>query len=286
MEDLVVADRPLRCRLCSAPLRPRRWGGAECDDCGSVCASELPTREQLADFYARYAEAYSGGGSSGGRNLERYARRYLERVDETAPGRRLIDVGSASSPFPAAAREAGYEVTVIDVARPPALPGSIRFRAGSLDDGALPEGCERAFDVVCAWAVLEHLPRPRHGAALLARLCAPGARLHLSVPEHGSFITDHAIGRSPWFYPPEHLNLPSREAIVSTFEGLGLRCVRAGRFELNAWRHLARYGAGFAEAGVGLLLKTLSPGAWEELRDTRRQVFAGIACFEFEAPQR
>lgn len=273
-----------RCRLCGAPLQPRAWGGAECVDCGSVNVTELPTREQLAAFYGRYAQQYTGGGRSEGRNLARYAGRYLARVLQTAPARRLIDVGSARSPFPALAARAGFEVTVMDLARPPDLPEGIAFVEGSLDDDTPPACGTGRFDVVCAWAVMEHLPRPLVGAKTLAALCAPGARLHLSLPEMGSFITDHAIGRSPWFYPPEHLHLPSVAAVTRAFEAAGLRLVRAGRLELNPWRHALRYGAGYLEAALGLLVQSASPTAWERLRDTRRQLYAGIACFEFERP--
>jgi len=281
---VLTAPSVLRCRLCAALLRARPWGGAECADCGSVNVSELPSRAQLAAFYGRYAEQYTGGGRSEGRNLERYARGYLARVQQTAKARRLIDVGSARSPFPALAAQAGFEVTVMDLVPPPDLPAAVGFVEGSLDDDGPPAFGVGRFDVVCAWAVMEHLPRPLVGARRLAALCAPGARLHLSMPESGSFITDHAIGRSPWFYPPEHLHLLSAEAVIRAFERLGLRRVRAGRFELNPWRHALRYGAGYVEAGVGLLLKTTSPSAWERLRDTRRQIYAGIACFEFERP--
>ena len=281
MQPDAAAPAEFPCRLCSATVRARPWGGGECGACGSVNVEHLPSRAELAQFYRAYGVHYQGGGTSEGRNLQRYARKYLQRVDASAVGDRLIDVGSSNSPFPALAARAGFEVTVMDYRRPRDLPESVRFIESSLDDIDLPPGHAHAYDVVCAWAVLEHLPRPMHGAQLLARLCDRGARLHLSMPESGTLLTRHSIGRSPWFYPPEHLHLPSTGAVREIFESFGFELVRSGRLELTAWRYAARYGIGAAEAGAGAVLKALSRPTWQRLRDSRLHRFAGISCFEF-----
>jgi Methyltransferase domain len=272
------------CRLCGEALRERAWGGGECTACGSVSVRSVPTPDELAAFYANYGERYTGGGGSQGRNQIRYAQRYLARVRSSSRGGRLIDVGSANSPFPALAARHGFDVTVMDYACPRGLPDDVAFLEGHLDDLDVLARHGAAFDVVCAWAVIEHLPRPVVGAEVLAGLCAPGARLHLSTPEIGTFITDRASGRSPWFYPPEHLHLQSPAAVQTIFEDLGFTLIHQGRLELNGWRHAARYGLGWLEACAGAAFKRVHGAAWERMRDTRQQHFAGISCFEFERP--
>jgi hypothetical protein len=60
----------------------------------------LPCNSEIAAFYATYNDAYTCGGASGGKNLERYGRRYLELVQKhAARSGRLIGVGSSNNPF-------------------------------------------------------------------------------------------------------------------------------------------------------------------------------------------
>jgi len=239
----------------------------------------VPSARELSDFYATYNDTYSGGGASGGANLARYARRYLELVREHAGTGRLIDVGSSNSPFPDVAASVGFDTTVMDFTRPAGLSERVDFVAGNINEGRIFEGGQDAFDVVTCWAVMEHLPDPRRSAGVLAGLCRPGGILLLSTPEIGTLLTRWSLGRSPWFYPPEHLCLVSPQALGRIFEPLGCDLLQHSRLELTRLRYLARYGIGVAEAAVGWPVKRLAPHLWEQLRDSRRHAFQGVSCF-------
>jgi SAM-dependent methyltransferase len=269
------------CRLCAYPVHARPWGAAECPHCESVSVAQLPSHADIAAFYADYHLRYDGGGSSGGRNLERYARRYLQIVRRWRRGGRLIDVGSSNNPFPNHAAAAGFETTVLDFARPVGLDDKVRFIEGHLNDDKAAALGER-FDVVTSWAVLEHVPDPPAAARRLAHLCRPGGLIVLSTPEVGTRLTRHALGHSPWFYPPEHLNLISPRAFEWMFEPLGCRLRHWGRLEWSWWRHAARNGVGVAGAIGGALVRTVRPRWWHVQRDTRVQAFQGVTYFVFE----
>ncbi len=241
----------------------------------------VPGAAELAEFYASYGERYSGGGSSGGANLARYARRYLAFVREHAQAGRLVDVGSSNSPFPDLAAAAGFDTTVMDFVRPAALSEGVRFVAGNINDDLVFAGGRHAFDVVTCWAVMEHLPDPRRSARVLAELCKPGGVLLLSTPEIGTALTRWSLGRSPWFYPPEHLCLVSPQALRTVFNGLDCDLLQQSRLELTRIRYMARYGIGVAEAMAGWPVWRLMPRLWQGLRDGRRHAFQGISCLVF-----
>ncbi len=70
--------------------------------------------------------------------------------------------------------------------------------------------------------------------------------LLVSTPEIGTALTRYSLGRSPWFYPPEHLCLISPAAVRQLFEPLGCVLQTVSRLELNPLRYAARYGIGMA----------------------------------------
>jgi SAM-dependent methyltransferase len=271
-----------RCRLCEQPVRARRWGGGECERCGSTSVHVTPSDAELAAFYANYNERYTGGGASEGRNLERYARRYLQIVRRWRRSGRLIDIGSSNNPFPNHAARAGSETSMMDFSRPAQLDHRVHFIEGHMNDERALDAGRAAFDIVTSWAVMEHVPDPRRSAQVLSALCKPGGLIVLSTPEAGTLLTRHAIGHSPWFYPPEHLNLISPRALELMFEPLGCELRHWGRLELSWPRFVARYGIGAASALTGALARGLAATWWRAQRDLRKQRFQGITYFVLE----
>ena len=119
-------DSQATCRMCGNPVTPRQWGGGECERCGSVSATSLPEKEELSDFYLKFNESYTGGGSSRGRNLLRYAKRYLQYIEKYVKemGGGLVMIGGDSS-FGAG----HYKNTPVEKALPVFMdaPADLRF---------------------------------------------------------------------------------------------------------------------------------------------------------------
>jgi hypothetical protein len=113
----------------------------------------------------------------------------------------------------------------------------------------------------------------------MANLCQSGGLIFLSTPEIGTSLTNHSIGRSGWFYPPEHLNLLSPAAISKIFQAHDCELIKWGRLELNPVRYILRYGIGIAETGLGYLTKVVMPKKWQLLRNTKVHKFTGITYF-------
>lgn len=266
------------CRLCGKAATPEVWGGCECSHCGSVSAISLPTQAELKEFYYGFNEKYDGG-HSGGLNLIRYANRYLDLLKDHIATGKLIDIGSSASPFPNIATNAGYQVTVMDYVKPMVLNSEIIFLEGNLNETIFFENYQDKYDVVSAWAVLEHVSDPDLACSILSGLCKENGIIILSTPEIGTFLTNNSIGRSGWFYPPMHLHLLSPIVVRNIFAKNDCDLLEWGRLELNSWRYIARYGIGLIEAIVGVCMKLFFRNQWEIFRKKKIQVFKGITYF-------
>lgn len=192
---------PSACWLCEGPARsdPRlaAAGYVRCATCGFVFqpARDSPEDEARlydADYFATYDSRTGARRAEGHYDLAADQRRSeavlrAEHVRRYArPPARLLEVGAASGWFVSAAAEAGYTAQGVEPSAAQARAAGDRglaVRHGTLAD--LASGPE-TFDVVCAWHVLEHLPRPRDAVAQMRALLRPGGLLFLEVPNIGS----------------------------------------------------------------------------------------------------
>jgi hypothetical protein len=242
-----------------------------CTECFSVSSSSIPDDEELTKFYAAYNEKYSGGGRARGRDKRviRYAERYLSVVRSVRTSGDLIDIGSSLNPFPNLAAEAGYNVTVADYVRPRNLAPKLEFISASLDDSEMHRTIGRTFDLVTAFAVIEHCRYPKIAANNLVSLSSQTGTIILMTPLVGTYLERYTAGSSGWYCPPEHLHLFSKEGMVRLFRSLGCDLLRFERFELDWMRLFARCGISAAEGTAGRLLHSLSERHWSRLRDQK-----------------
>lgn len=272
----------MKCRICAGSLLYYdERGGAECERCGSLLAVQIPSCLDLEHYYNQLNKQYVGGGSSAGKNMIRYASRYIDIVSRFSSCGSLLDIGCATSPFPNLAARAGFGVTAMDYSRPRTLDPSVRFESGSLNTRALLSSTAR-YDIITAWAVLEHVADPDLAFAVLDHLLAERGVIHIVTCEYGTSIERCIPGRTRWFYPPEHLHILTPKAVSILAGSYGLQLKAAQRFELSRWRWLLRYGSGFSESAVGTCLKTVSRSFWRKLRQSRSAFYLGIYYYRLE----
>jgi SAM-dependent methyltransferase len=154
--------------------------------------------------------------------------------DALAPGRgKLLDIGCGTGNFLAAARDAGYSATGIELDRNAARfakeeLGLPRVLGLTISDFAERNPDEK-FDVVTFFEVLEHQAAPAEFVEKVKScLCARGY-LALSVPNRARWLT----GPDPLDYPPNHFLRWNEEALRNLlmsrgFEILSVREQRAG----------------------------------------------------------
>lgn len=153
-----------------------------CAKCATLYANPRLTFDSLQALYSS-KEFFEGRQDnlnyysflSGERFLRRTARGRIERLQEHASGRRLLEVASAAGFFLAEAKSAGFEAEGVEFSRPMAEYASNRWAvpvtAGSIEEVELDEA---AYDVIASWGVMTILRDPRTVMAKFFAALKPG----------------------------------------------------------------------------------------------------------------
>lgn len=134
------------------------------------------------------------------------------------PSAKVLDIGCGSGDFLAAIAPGVRRAVGLD--RSPVAVALARARGLEAVEGDLSDrvaGFEGAFDVVCAFHVLEHLPEPVPFLGLLRRCLRPGGSLFLSVPNR---MRSGRASLEPLDCPPHHLTRWSPSSL-ERFAGCG-----------------------------------------------------------------
>jgi SAM-dependent methyltransferase len=149
-------------------------------------------------------------------------------------------------------RSLGIAADIHDM--PPRLDGidNVQWRRIDIGDDEFSHSLESGADVVFATGVWEHVRRPDIFARNAVSLVRPGGILYMTTPNYGS-IARRVFGAAwPYFFPGEHLCMP-------TPKGARLCLVRAcDKFfpakpaEIRARPILIRYGLRYAFTKLGM----------------------------------
>jgi SAM-dependent methyltransferase len=221
---------------------------------------------QLAGFLAEstlaaaYAEAESADYIEEECGQRATARVTLARIERyRAPGR-LLDLGCWVGFLLDEARRRGWETIGVEpsefASRFARERLALDVRTADLFSGELELG---SFDAAVLGDVIEHLPDPGSALDHIARLSAPGAVLHLALPDAGSRLA-RAMGARWWSVLPTHVQYFTRRSLSTLLAAHGWRLLELGtapkaftvRYYLGRlggyWPPLARGLTGGAEA--------------------------------------
>jgi 2-polyprenyl-3-methyl-5-hydroxy-6-metoxy-1,4-benzoquinol methylase len=181
---------------------------------------------------ARWYEQMYGGRDEKLLPLEPGHKYFLE--DTLAPrGGKLLDIGCGTGNFLTAARDAGYEVTGIELDRNAARFAKERLGLQNILPLTISEFAEQhaeeQFDVVTFFEVLEHQAAPVEFLQMVKARVKPGGVIALSVPNRERWLT----GQDVLDYPPNHFLRWNAEALrkflnTQGFEVLSIREQPAG----------------------------------------------------------
>lgn len=219
-----------RCPTCGAPERtPVELGLVRCGSCSTVYAPEYADPDEV--FRPGYLTGGTGdfGIDVSHPRFQAYLRdighRRCRLVERLTPIGSWLDVGCGSGELVAAARERGWSVAGAEPlpdAAEAARGRGIDVRTALLQDSGLPE---RAWDVVSAFHVLEHMPDAPAFLRLIARWARPGGLVVVESPNFDA-IARGRYGRE-WMHlrPLEHLVHWTPATLDSAFRGAGLEPV-------------------------------------------------------------
>ena len=163
---------------------------------------------------------------------------------------RLLEIGPWIGIFSSNARDAGFDVTAIEIDSECVdfLNRIVGIHAmQSSDPARAMETMPAQFDVIVFWHSLEHLKSPWRIIANAAQRLAPGGILLIAIPNIESF--DFSVLRSAWQHldAPRHLSFYTARGLQNICAANGLRTVDlvtndplSTELSLGAWRKRAR----------------------------------------------
>lgn len=199
------------CPNCNS-RRMRAWGttvGTDrlhhsqviCEDCGLVYSNPVCDRAELDAFYRNeYWQSHWPQALS--RDVEavdaavKEQRNEVLRLKAHGAGRHLLEIGSGTGAFLAAAREEGFETWGIETSEAAVQHSREVFQlenvlCGSVPDPRLPES---SFDAIYAWHVIEHVVDLNGFITSIRSLLRPGGMLWIGTENYRN--ASHYLERS------------------------------------------------------------------------------------------
>ncbi len=231
--------RMLECRLCGSDrLRYAFSRGAlrleQCEDCDLLFQNPQPSDAELAKIYS---EHYSLSGDSPedramtARMKRGTAELYLEILRGYTGGPRgaLLEVGCGDGDFLAAAHDAGYDITGLEISAFAAAAAEGKVSSGRVHCGDLSDfSPRRRFDVCVLSDVIEHTRDPLAVLARVRELLVPGGALFVALPSLDSWSA--RLLSSRWMeFKAEHLFHFDRSTVESALWLAAIRPSSSGR---------------------------------------------------------
>lgn len=180
----------------------------ECS-CGMAFVNPMPSAESVPLLYpGDYLKDKHGMGQLYGRMME-----LLPKGD----GKKLLDIGCGRGDFIHYAAQRGWDAQGVDLLRWDA-PHSVSIRVGDFVAMDLPE---ESYDVITAWALLEHVRRPSAFFKKVSRLLKDDGRFVFVV----SNFAAPGMRRSCTEDIPRHLQLFTPKAVESYLNTYGMKSV-------------------------------------------------------------
>lgn len=144
---------------------------------------------------------------------------------------RLIDIGCAYGPFMTAAREAGFDVSGIDISCEAVdYVRDLGFKTVVCGDVRTmnPDdvGGAGSFDIATMWYVIEHFPDLTKVMAALRILLKPGGLFVFSTPNAGGISGERDLTRFLLSGPADHYTIWNARSCRKTLEAFGFRLRR------------------------------------------------------------
>lgn len=259
------------CRVCqrhrtSLYFTHRGFRLIKCEDCSTVFSLDEPDLRRIEQHFS--SEYFLGGQVEYADYVSEesahraQARRYLDVMHALGVhGSSLFDIGCAAGFFLDEARGAGWTVAGCDVSE-----AAVAYARGTLGlevvRGDFLEATSQGsvYDVVTAFNVFEHLPRPRVVAARLSSIVRHGGHVILETWDHQSWAA-RALGRR-WHQwdPPFVPYYYTRRSLETLFQPGEWRMVHYGRFakRISLGRALTVVRTRYLPAAVGGMVRRFS----------------------------
>lgn len=204
---LEIKSEFVRCDLCGSedheivyakidPVTKWEFYLVRCS-CGMAFVNPMPLGESLKLLYpGHYLDEKPG--------LDSLYQKMISILESVNVGNRLLDIGCGSGEFIRYANERGWDAHGVDFVDWATDKNNLKIRVGHLPSMSIPES---SFDVVTAWAVMEHVRDPSSYFEKIGILLRKQGKFVFTVPNVSSpgmiYSCDEDTPRHLWLFTPE-----------------------------------------------------------------------------------
>ena len=213
----------------------------ECKDCGLLYTTPRPNKDEIGKYY-KSDEYYSHQENKEGFIPKVYEKvksinlknKYTIATEKTRKGK-ILDIGCGVGDFLHTVEQHGWEGTGVEPSEEAKAIAKKRIKAQLLSSEEQENLTEGSFDVITMWHVLEHVDALRWQIQQLYRLCKPGGRIIIALPNYKSY--DGQYYKAAWaaYDVPRHLNHFNEETIIKIFEESHLKHIKTEKLFWDAY---------------------------------------------------
>lgn len=195
-----------------------KTGLTKCTKCGFVFAKQIPTEQELIEYYNGY-----------GRNdylspitIKRY-NELLDKFEKFRKTNKILDVGCGIGYFLEVAKKRGWEVygtEYTEEALTICNSKGITMKEGKLIDNMF--DCNN-FDVITSFEVLEHINNPLEEIELFHKFLRSGGLVYLTTPNFNSLLRYKLKEKYDVITYPEHLSYFTPRTLNNLFNSCGFK---------------------------------------------------------------
>ena len=235
-----------------------------CLTCGLIYQNPRPSEKERLNSYQHYLPKGADEIEAWGRMMAPVFKKGADLIERDIPRGRLLDVGTGYGFFLALMQSRGWEIIGLEASSTGAHYGRKRWGLHILpqpwERASFPE---RAFDVVTAFYVIEHLPDPLAFLREVHRIVRPGGMILLRYP-HTTPIKDilsFMRKKNNLYHLPFHLCDFSPATMHRALEKAGFTKIKTvvGGFTIPT--HLAGRWSGIIFGNLAEMLYHLSGGS-------------------------
>jgi len=213
----------------------------ECKDCGLLYTTPRPNKDEIGKYY-KSEEYYSHQENKTGfipkvyekvKSINLKNKYYI--VTEKAKKGKILDIGCGVGDFLHTMEQRAWEATGVEPSEEAKAIAKKRIKAEVLSSEEQENLADDSFDVITMWHVLEHVDALRWQIQQLYRLCKPGGRIIIALPNYKSY--DGQYYKAEWaaYDVPRHLNHFNKETLIKIFEESHLKHVKTEKLHWDAY---------------------------------------------------
>ena len=213
----------------------------ECKECGLLYTTPRPNKDEIGRYY-KSEEYYSHQ-----ENKEGFIPKVYEKVKSVnlknkygiateGKGKgKALDIGCGVGDFLHTMEQHGWDCTGVEPSEDAKAIAKKRIKGQLLSSEEQENLPDSSFDLITMWHVLEHVDDIRWQIQQLHRLCKPGGRIIIALPNYKSY--DGQYYKAEWaaYDVPRHLNHFNKETLIKILEESGLRHVKTEKLVWDAY---------------------------------------------------